>query len=183
MNRGDIKQVIDMLHGMELTDNTDEVVIFNAVNALEALGNKVAEQDETIELLRHNVECLHHARDVIRSECNEQAAVIEKLTAWLGRERCYYLDAGSEIAEEVVEFLLSPTDSKKILADWLDSVLGEPLVNVEFDNALNDAGWAFGEACPEKSALLFNTTKPALKIAIEKWLKCTKLFKKPEILK
>jgi len=36
----------------------------------------------------------------------------------------------------------------------------------EWGNALNDAGWAFLDNCPEKSALLFNTVKPALREAI-----------------
>lgn len=33
-------------------------------------------------------------------------------------------------------------------------------------NALNEAAWTFTGACPEKSALLFNTAKPALRAAI-----------------
>lgn len=36
-------------------------------------------------------------------------------------------------------------------------------------DALNDAGWTFIEACPEKSTLLFNTVKPALRAAILKY--------------
>lgn len=43
-------------------------------------------------------------------------------------------------------------------------------IDVSYDNALNEAGWAFIEACPEKSALLFNHCKPSLKVAIETWL-------------
>jgi hypothetical protein len=39
----------------------------------------------------------------------------------------------------------------------------------EWGNALNDAGWAFLEACPEKSALLFNNTKGPLRAAILKY--------------
>ena len=35
-----------------------------------------------------------------------------------------------------------------------------------YGNALNAAGWAFLENCPEKSALLFNNVKPALRAAI-----------------
>lgn len=40
----------------------------------------------------------------------------------------------------------------------------------EYGIALNDAGWTFIEECPEKSALLFNNTKPALRAAILKYL-------------
>lgn len=36
----------------------------------------------------------------------------------------------------------------------------------EWGNALNEAGWAFLDNCPEKSALLFRTVKPALREAI-----------------
>ena len=36
----------------------------------------------------------------------------------------------------------------------------------EWGNALNEAGWAFLDNCPEKSALLFSTVKPALREAI-----------------
>lgn len=36
--------------------------------------------------------------------------------------------------------------------------------------ALNDAGWKFVDVCPEKSALLFNHTKPALRDAIALYL-------------
>ena len=35
-----------------------------------------------------------------------------------------------------------------------------------YGNALNAAGWAFLENCPEKSVLLFNNVKPALRAAI-----------------
>ena len=107
MNHSDIKLVIDQLEQITGSDS-DMETLGTAIYALETLGNQVA----------------------------QQAAVIEKLTAWLGRERCYYLDAGSEIDEEVVDFLLSPTDSKQILAEWLDSVLGEP----QFYMSLNGFG-------------------------------------------
>ncbi len=36
----------------------------------------------------------------------------------------------------------------------------------DWGNALNEASWAFIENCPEKSALLFNYCKPALRTAI-----------------
>ena len=36
----------------------------------------------------------------------------------------------------------------------------------EWGSALNCAGWAFLDNCPEKSVLLFNTVKPALREAI-----------------
>lgn len=36
-------------------------------------------------------------------------------------------------------------------------------------NALNAAAWEFIEQCPEKSALVFNTCKPALRAAILKY--------------
>lgn len=42
---------------------------------------------------------------------------------------------------------------------------------VEFDCALNSAGWAFIEAMPcPLPGHAFNNVKPALKVAIEKWL-------------
>jgi len=37
-------------------------------------------------------------------------------------------------------------------------------------DALNEAGWTFLDACPEKSSLLFNNCKPALRAAILKYL-------------
>lgn len=40
----------------------------------------------------------------------------------------------------------------------------------QWGNALNEASWAFIEACPEKSALLFNTSKASLRTAILKYL-------------
>lgn len=42
---------------------------------------------------------------------------------------------------------------------WLDDAK-------KYGDALNNAGWTFLEACPEKSALLFNNVKPALRAAI-----------------
>lgn len=36
----------------------------------------------------------------------------------------------------------------------------------EWGDGLNEASWAFIDHCPEKSALLFNTCKPALREAI-----------------
>ncbi len=38
------------------------------------------------------------------------------------------------------------------------------------EHALNEAGWEFLEKCPEKSALLFNNLKPALRAAILKYI-------------
>lgn len=44
-------------------------------------------------------------------------------------------------------------------------------VDVGYDNALNDAGWAFIEAMQyQLPGPIFNNVKPALKAAIEKWL-------------
>jgi hypothetical protein len=37
-------------------------------------------------------------------------------------------------------------------------------------SALNEAAWTFIEVCPEKSTLLFNTAKTALRAAILKYL-------------
>lgn len=97
MNHGDIKLVIDQLHGMELDPDTDAVVIFNTVNLLEGLGNKVA----------------------------QQAAVIEKLQSVLQFymdngicEPLYY---------KAKEVLAIPTDSKQILVDWMREQLGQPV--------------------------------------------------------
>lgn len=40
----------------------------------------------------------------------------------------------------------------------------------QWGDALNEAAWAFTEACPVKSVLLFNTCKPALREAIRVYL-------------
>ena len=118
--------------------------------------------------------------ETLGNQIAAQAAVIEKLRGALK----FYANPASDTFGNTARLALdTPTDSAQILQEWLDEKLGEPVISVEFDNALNEAGWAFVETCPEKSALLFNTAKPALKIAIEKWLKCSKMFKKPEILK
>lgn len=47
------------------------------------------------------------------------------------------------------------------------------LLDVPYDNALNEAGWTFIEAMPRESLTGrgFNNVKPALKAAIECWLK------------
>jgi hypothetical protein len=40
----------------------------------------------------------------------------------------------------------------------------------DWGTALNNAAWVFVDECPEKSALLFNTCKPALRSAILSYL-------------
>lgn len=39
----------------------------------------------------------------------------------------------------------------------------------EWGDSLNEAGWVFVDRCPEKSVLLFNNVKPALRAAILKY--------------
>ena len=54
----------------------------------------------------------------------EQASVIERL---LSSIKALQGNSCGDYADEIcAEALAIPTDSKKILADWLDSVLGEP---------------------------------------------------------
>lgn len=54
----------------------------------------------------------------------EQAAVIERL---LSSIKALQGNSCGDYADEIcAEALTIPTDSKKILAEWLDSVLGEP---------------------------------------------------------
>lgn len=43
---------------------------------------------------------------------------------------------------------------------------------LSWGNALNEAGWKFIEVCPEKSALLFNNAKGALREAIIVYADC-----------
>ena len=67
----------------------------------------------------------------ISAECREQretirlqAAVIERL---LSSIKALQGNSCGDYADEIcAEALATPTDSKKILAEWLDSVLGEP---------------------------------------------------------
>ena len=54
-------------------------------------------------------------------------------------------------------------DCKPPVIDWAADA-------ENWGNALNDAGWAFTEACPENSALLFNNTKAPLREAIKVYL-------------
>lgn len=52
----------------------------------------------------------------LRETITAQAAVIERLTKWLHIERSYYLEAGSDIADDVCDYLYHPpTDSTQIL--------------------------------------------------------------------
>lgn len=153
--QADIKLTIDLLNTFnDLSSHDKQVTIDMAIKALKTLGDQVAARAAVTEILR---DALH-------------------ITA----NKCQYL--GAEERDIVAKALLVPTDSKQVLQEWLDEKLGEPVVSVEYDDALNAAGWEFVETCPEKSALLFHTVKPTLKIAIEKWLKCSKMFKKPEKL-
>ncbi len=40
----------------------------------------------------------------------------------------------------------------------------------QWGGALNEASWAFIETCPEKSALLFNSAKGSLRVAIATYI-------------
>ena len=95
--QADIKLVIDQLHGMELTPSTDEVIIFNTVNALETLGNQVAEQAAHIAYLKDFV------FDYVDVEPNNELMLAK------------YYKATREC------------DSKQILKEWLDEKLGDPV--------------------------------------------------------
>lgn len=147
MNRGDIKLVIDQLHGIELGPETDEVVIFNTVSLLEALGNKVADQAKEIEALKAEIayrdktilamEVTNIGAVSLRLQVSEQAAVIEKLRDSLnGCLEMFDPEAGSShlhrvlTVKDIKQALAIPTDSRQILADWMREQLGEPTTMV-----------------------------------------------------
>ena len=111
MNHSDIKLVIDQLHGMELTPSTNEVIIFNAVNALETLGNQVAKQ----------ATALREAKEALCLPCDRwnktQFQIVNKAIATI--------EATS-------------TDSTQILQEWLDEKLGEPVAYLIEQQGLRD---------------------------------------------
>lgn len=54
---------------------------------------------------------------------------------------------------------------------------------INWGDALNAASWVFVEYCPEKSALLFNNAKPALREAILTYLKRVESTSKQDAFK
>ncbi len=115
----------------------------------------------------------------------EQAAVIEKLRDVLGEGvgSLHKFSDGFEcrcsqcnFVRLKAEALAIPTDSKKILADWLDSVLGEPVeYRVYQINGMCDGHCVQGNYKTEYEA------DAAASFLGEYWVGTDLLFKKPEI--
>lgn len=107
MNRGDIKLVIDQLDQYANGDEFQREVEM-AVDMLETLGNKVAQQAAVIEKLQN---ALKTATSICWSNFSESQEVI------------------------LEEALATPTDSKQILADWMREQLGDPKAWLYQDNS------------------------------------------------
>jgi hypothetical protein len=99
MNQGDIKLGIDLLEGLDLVNDYDAHIKNNAINLLETLGNKVAQQAAVIERLLYAIENHNGNYKLTKAESVELASVVDKAKS---------------------------TDSKQILADWMREQLGEP---------------------------------------------------------
>lgn len=79
-----------------------------------AINMVVNAQDD--ELFGGEVEYVINTLEDCGNTIAAQAAVIERLTKWLHIERSYYLEAGSDIADDVCDYLYHPpTDSTQIL--------------------------------------------------------------------
>ena len=139
MNHGDIKLVIDQLNAVDSDNLFDRLSIKAATVTLETLGNQVA----------------------------AQAAVIEKLQGYL--YQISLMSGHVVINNTCAEALATPTDSTKVLQEWLDKKLGEPVGYQELFDAI-----AAG-------------TKPyagsGISISVKAFTGCIgPLFKKPEKL-
>ncbi|HNV19902.1 MAG TPA: hypothetical protein PKJ52_09675, partial [Rectinema sp.] len=104
----------------------------------------------------------------------EQAAQIEMLRGVLtnmqraGRKRGWQQSYESEM-DACAEALAIPTDSKQVLSDWLDSVLGEPIDWSHHCSDNNDQEFYCVDYEPNNGMSVHRGDVP--------------LFKKPEILK
>lgn len=107
----------------------------------------------------------------------EQAAVIEALqAASLEVVRPFvHAEQGSPI-QNLRKLLASPTDSKQVLAEWLDKVLGEP---VEY-RVYQINGMCDGH-CVEGNYITIEEADAAASCLGEYWAGTDLLVKKPEI--
>lgn len=128
------------------------------------------------------VQQVRSARGHLNS-CEEQAAVIEKLKKILDMAEAYF--EGEDVATirdkttlrfGINEALTIPTDSKQVLAEWLDKVLGEP---VEY-RVYQINGMCDGH-CVEGNYITIEEADAAASCLGEYWAGTDLLVKKPEI--
>lgn len=140
---------------------------------LAEMQQAMAEQADRIkELESLYINASHGEKENLRElllankSCEEQAAVIEKLKKILDMAEAYF--EGEDVATirdkttlrfGINEALTIPTDSKQILAEWLDKVLGEP----ELHAYKNTGQYAVINADASDSRVIALFKKPEIK--------------------
>lgn len=105
----------------------------------------------------------HPPKPVVSDDVNDDALAAAQAKGAIGyvhsNQGQFYIEwfGGNQLPNFAEQFLY--THSQQDDTNWLDDA-------EKYGNALNAAGWTFLENCPEKSALLFNNVKPALRAAI-----------------
>ena len=111
-----------------------------AINALETLGNQVAMDSYLLDKIDNELEPVEYTGSYVegvralKQKVVEQAAVIEKLRGYLNQ--ISKMSGHVVINNTCTEALAIPTDSTKVLQEWLDKKLGEPVGYQELFDAI-----------------------------------------------
>lgn len=107
--------------------------VFNALKENESMAETIVVQAAKIKDLEEAYQVSLGLNKSYLEQCAEQAAVIEKLRSALTFTYLNPCCSATTIFNVAEEALAIPTDSKQILAEWLDKILGEPLHTLVFN--------------------------------------------------